>query len=64
MKRGHSNVESSRTRPWSEVDPKVEEGIARIPLGGGATVSTWREFPPLAMRKEEWEQIGIKMGWS
>lgn len=61
MKRGHSNVVAEKTEPW--VDKDTEPGIAKIPLGGGATAQTWQEFPPLALRKQEWEEIGQRMGW-
>lgn len=60
MKRGHSNVHAEKTAPWPE---PTAPGIARIPLGGGATSQTWKEFPPLALRREEWEEIGKRMGW-
>lgn len=63
MKRGHSNVEAEKTKPWSEVDKDVNEGIARVPLSGGATYTNWRELPPLALRREEWEEIGRLMNW-
>jgi hypothetical protein len=61
MKRGHSNVKSEKTEPWNDKD--TEPGIAKIPLGGGATIQTFRELPPLALRKEEWQEIGYRMGW-
>jgi hypothetical protein len=63
MKRGHSNVESKKTVPWNKVDPKTDPGIARVPLSGGASIEGWRELPPLSLRKEEWEEIGKRMGW-
>lgn len=61
MKRGHSNVSSEKTKPW--VGKGIEPGIAKIPLGSGDTVQTWKELPPLALRKQEWEEIGRRMGW-
>jgi hypothetical protein len=58
MKRGHSNVRSKETVPWPDL-PQA----ARIPLWGGASVATVKEFPPLALFRHEWQQIGEQMGW-
>jgi hypothetical protein len=58
MKRGYSNVESEQTAPW----PDVPEA-ARIPIWGGAQVNTVKELPPLALRRDEWLEIGTRMGW-
>ncbi len=57
-KRGHSNVSACDTKRW----PGDIE-IAQIPLGGGASLQAWKALPPLALRREEWETIGRKMGW-
>ena len=62
-KRGHSNADVKKVRPWHEVDKQVEHGIARIPIMGGASPSSCHELPPLALRREEWEEIGRQMGW-
>ena len=59
MKRGHSNVKPEQTKQWEH----AEDGIAKIPLCGGATFQTVRELPPLALRESEWLLIGEKMGW-
>jgi hypothetical protein len=63
MKRGHSNVREHETVEWCKKDKAVTPGVARIPLNGGGTVQTWRELPPLALRVEEWQEIGRRMGW-
>jgi hypothetical protein len=63
MKRGHSNVDPSKTKPWDQIDPKVESGIACIPIVGGVTASSTRDLPPLSLRIEEWQEIGRRMGW-
>ncbi len=63
MKGGHSNVEPKQTRQWSDLDKTVESGIARIPISGGVTAATTRDFPPLSLMKEEWLEIGRRMGW-
>lgn len=62
-KRGHTNANTNAIREWQEVEKYVEAGIARIPISGGASPGTIREFPPLALTKDEWEEIGRKMGW-
>lgn len=63
MKRGHSNVRAEKTCSWETIDKKVDAGIARIPLDGGSSPSTCKELPPLALREEEWQEIGRRMGW-
>lgn len=63
MKRGYSNVQAEKTKPWHEVEKGVEPGIARIPISGGSSPFTTRELPPLSLRRDEWEKIGRKMGW-
>lgn len=63
MKRGHSNVKPEKTAPWVDKYTEKADGIAKIPLCGGATFQTVNELPPLALRESEWRQIGEKMGW-
>lgn len=64
---GHSNVYASEAEWWNK-----EIGVARIPLvGGNVTVAEkgrrdkrkWKALPPLALTKEEWEEIGRRLGW-
>lgn len=64
MKRGHSNVKVEQTTEWRTFDPECAPGVARIPISGGASVTSCREFPPLALRENEWREIGRKMGWT
>lgn len=59
-KRGHSNVYPNQTQPYSKDLPEV----AKIPLCGGASVSTVKTLPPLALREEEWREIGQRMNWT
>jgi len=59
MKKGHSNVDAKRTTTW----PNADHACAAIPLCGGASYSSYKELPPLALHKDEWEEIGIRMGW-
>lgn len=59
MKRGHSNVDAKRAGIW----PNTYLAYAMIPLRGGASYATYKELPPLALTKPEWEEIGIRMGW-
>jgi len=59
MKRGHSNVHAERTEPW----PGNEERD-RVPIEGGADVTTVKELPPLALSHPEWLTIGEAMGWT
>jgi len=59
MKKGHSNVYR-----LDEVKPyPTNPDRATIPIQGGASVTTVKELPPLALSREEWETIGRKMGW-
>jgi hypothetical protein len=58
MKRGHSNLRAIAAAPWPGNLNK-----ARIPMEGGAHVSTVSELPPLALSRDEWEEIGRRMGW-
>ena len=57
--RGHSNVHAEQTKPYPTMPDK-----ASIPLSGGATVYTVKELPPLALSREEWQEIGERMGWA
>jgi len=58
MKRGHSNVIVKELSLWD-----TPPDCAKLPLRGGATVSTCKELPPLALHKHEWEEIGRIMCW-
>jgi hypothetical protein len=62
-KRGHSNVRSEQTRDWSKIETRCARGVARIPLSGGASYESFHELPPLALHRDEWEEIGRRMGW-
>ena len=64
MKRGHSNVHAEQTKPWHQPKPGDGQPYAKIPLVGGAQAVTTKELPPLALRKQEWEEIGRRMGWT
>ncbi len=55
--RGHTNCFAEETTV-SEMS-----GKALIPIEGGASVLTVRAFPPLALGKSEWIEIGRRMGW-
>lgn len=57
--RGHSNVKAEETQPYPTMPEK-----ASIPISGGATVYTVKELPPLALSREEWQEIGERMGWA
>lgn len=57
MARGHSNVR------LENLTTNKNTGAAMIQIEGGATLSTVRELPPLALRREEWKQIGDRMNW-
>ena len=61
MKRGHSNVKVEEIVPWP--NSPLGSTLAQVPLIGGASVATCREFPPLALHKCEWKEIGERMGW-
>jgi len=56
--RGHSNIYPNETTPYP-----TNPGTASIPLVGGSRVDTCRPLPPLALSREEWEEIGRRMGW-
>ena len=59
MKRGHSNVYNiSKLKPLSTHPDRV-----MIPIQGGASVSSVKELPPLALSKAEWLDIGKRAGW-
>lgn len=53
--RGHSNVAG---------DARPDNEWARIPITGGADVSTVRPLPPLYLSEQEWQVIGRIMGWT
>lgn len=57
--RGHSNAHTDQTIPY-ETNPDR----ASIPIEGGATVFTVRPLPPLSLSREEWQEIGERMGWA
>lgn len=59
MKRGHSNVNTDKMQRWN-----TPPDCCKLSLGGGATARSWREFPPLALHRDEWEKIGRFMGWT
>jgi hypothetical protein len=56
--RGHSNVYADEAEPWPDLPEK-----ARVPLIGGSRPDTSKALPPLAMGREEWEEIGWRMRW-
>lgn len=55
--RGHSNVYADETTKYLETDK------ACIPMIGGSRVDTCKALPPLALGKDEWEEIGRRMKW-
>lgn len=57
--RGHSNAYVNQTEPHPHVPDK-----AMIPIAGGSRVDTVRDLPPLALSREEWQEIGERMGWA
>lgn len=57
--KGHSNAHTDQTAPHPTNPDK-----ASIPLEGGASVYTVKELPPLALSREEWQEIGERMGWT
>lgn len=64
--RGHSNVypEETELATYKERGKVIViEGVATIPMSGGSTVYSCKPLPPLALRRDEWETIGRKMGW-
>lgn len=58
-KKGHANLHANKTKP--DVDALE---VAMIPLEGGSTMDNWKELPPLALRLEEWQEIGKRMNWT
>lgn len=56
--RGHSNLYPDETVPCDTCPEK-----ASIPMVGGAYVWSCKPLPPLALSREEWEEIGRRMGW-
>lgn len=57
--RGHSNVHANQTEPHPTAPDR-----AMIPIEGGATVYSVKELPPLSLSREEWQEIGERMGWA
>lgn len=59
MTRGHSNVHNlADMKPY----PTNPDRWC-IPIQGGASVYTVKDFPDLALDKEEWLEIGKRAGW-
>lgn len=58
--RGHSNVHAEQAQPH----PRLGTDKAMIPISGGASFNTVRPLPPLALSREEWQEIGERMGWA
>jgi len=59
MKRGHSNVVYlSEMKPYPTNPDRW-----LIQVEGGASVDRVKELPPLALSREEWENIGRRAGW-
>jgi hypothetical protein len=56
--RGHSNAYAEETEPYPSNPSR-----ASIPLAGGSTVYTCKPLPALSLSREEWEEIGRRMGW-
>lgn len=56
--RGHSNVHVDQTERYGDTDR------AMIPIESGATVYTVKPLPPLSLSREEWQEIGERMGWA
>jgi len=48
----------SKLKPLSTNPDRV-----MIPIQGGASVSSVKELPPLALSKAEWLDIGKRAGW-
>lgn len=57
--RGHSNAYTNKTEPHPTAPDK-----AFIPIVGGASPYTVKDLPPLALSREEWQEIGERMGWA
>lgn len=59
MSKGHSNVYNlENIKPYLTNPEKM-----CIPICGGASVTTVKNLPDLALSKEEWRKIGQKAGW-
>jgi len=58
MAQGHSNVRLEEFTTPPHCPEKAQIGLA-----GGASPQTCRSLPPLVLTREEWEEIGRKMGW-
>lgn len=54
---GHSNAIVDQVQP-------ISTSQAMIPIHGGATVTTYRALPSLILSREEWQEIGERMGWA
>jgi len=61
-KRGHSNLREDELRRVP--NDSLSGDYAMIPICGGASATTTKELPPLALREREWRTIGEKMGWT
>lgn len=48
----------------AEPHPTLGAEKAMIPLIGGAHVNTVRPLLPLALSRDEWQEIGERMGWA
>lgn len=59
MPRGHSIA-----YPDQAVRDADIPDIARVPIRGGSSLAHWRNLPTLALRRDEWEALGRRMGWS
>ncbi len=59
MKLGHSNVHSlHKIKPYPTNPDRFS-----IPIQGGATVTSVKDLPPLALSEQEWREIGSRAGW-
>jgi hypothetical protein len=56
--RGHSNCYANETEPFP-----INPVKASIPLVGGSTIENCKPLPALALAKQEWYEIGKRMGW-
>ena len=59
MVRGHSNVYNLEDMHPYPTNPDRWS----IPIQGGASVTTVKDLPNLALSKDEWLEIGKKAGW-
>lgn len=57
--RGHSNARVHEMQPHPTAPDK-----ASIPIEGGASVYTVKDLPPLTLSRDEWQEIGERMGWA